>query len=474
MTPIKFGTDGWRGVIAEDYTFDNVRACARGTALYLQEHGLAERGIVVGYDTRFSSEHFATAAAEVLAASGVPVYLCAKPAPTPVISYNIVVHKAGGAAIITASHNPAIWNGYKYKPEYAGSAPPEVVARLEQFISAVQREGPAPRIRLEDAEARGLIRRIDPQSPYLEHIAGLVEMERIKKAGLRVEVDAMYGAGAGYLRRLLAGGATRVHELHGERNPLFPGMRQPEPIADNLSELCKAVVKRKAHVGLATDGDADRVGLVDEHGVFLTPLQVFALLALYLLEIRGERGAIVKSVTTTSMLYKLAQLYQAPIFETPVGFKYIGPVMVREKALIGGEESGGFGFRGHIPERDGVLASLFLLDLMVQTGKSPSQLVEYLYSKVGPHHYKRIDLPFDARQREAAVRRMAEAKPSALDGARVVQTDTTDGFRFILEDGAWLLVRFSGTEPLLRIYAESNSPERVERLLAAARTMVGV
>ncbi|MDO8531930.1 MAG: phosphoglucomutase/phosphomannomutase family protein [Dehalococcoidia bacterium] len=480
-TPIKFGTDGWRAIIAEDFTFENVRACARGTALYLQERGLASRGLVVGYDTRFSSEHFAAAVAEVVAASGVPVYLCERAAPTPVVSYSIVAQKAGGAAIITASHNPGIWNGYKYKPEYAGSASPEVVARLEQLIAAARAGGPIPRMPLSEAEASGRVRRIDPEGPYMEHVARLVDLERIRKAGLRVEVDPMYGAGAGYLRKLLAhdasglaGGATRVHELHGERNPIFPGMRQPEPIADNLHDLCKAVVRRKADVGLATDGDADRVGMVDENGVFLTSLQVFALLALYMLEVRGERGAIVKSVTTTSMLYKLAQLYNVPIFETPVGFKYIGPIMEREKALIGGEESGGFGFRGHIPERDGVLASLFLLDLMVRTGKSPAKLIEYLYGKVGPHHYKRIDLPFDATRRDSVVRRVSDSRPSALDGVKVATTDTTDGFRFVLEDGAWLLIRFSGTEPLLRIYGEGPSPERVERLLDAGRKMTGV
>ena len=473
-TPIKFGTDGWRAVIAEDFTFENVRACARGTAMYLKERGLASRGLVVGYDTRFSSEHFAAAVAEVLAASDVPVYLCERAAPTPVVSYSIVTRQAGGAAIITASHNPGIWNGYKYKPEYAGSASPEVVARLEQLIAAARAEGPIPRMPLSEAEASGRVRRIDPEGPYMEHVARLVDLERIRKAGLRVEVDPMYGAGAGYVRKLLARGATRVHELHGERNPIFPGMRQPEPIADNLAELCKAVVRRKADVGLATDGDADRVGMVDENGVFLTSLQVFALLALYMLEVRGERGAIVKSVTTTSMLYKLAQLYKVPIFETPVGFKYIGPIMEREKALIGGEESGGFGFRGHIPERDGVLASLFLLDLMVRTGKSPARLIEHLYDKVGPHHYKRIDLPFDPKQRAAVVKRVSDSKPSALDGVRIASTDTTDGFRFVLEDGAWLLIRFSGTEPLLRIYGEASSPERVERLVAQGRTLTGV
>jgi len=469
---IKFGTEGWRGVIGEDYTYENVRACARGAALYLQDRGLADRGIVLGYDTRFSSERFAAAAVEVFAASHIPVYLCSRPAPTPVVSYNIVATGAGGAVVITASHNPAVWNGFKYKSEYGGSAPPDVVARLERLISRAQATAPIPRMELKEAESRGLVRRMDPRPAYVNHIATLVDLERLRAAGLSVVVDAMYGAGAGYLRDLLRGGATRVHELHGQRNPLFPRMRQPEPIAENLKDLCRAVVKRKAHLGLANDGDADRVGLVDENGVFLTPLQVFALLALYMLEVRGQRGAIVKSVTSTSMLYKLAQLYDVPVFETPVGFKHIGPVMERENALIGGEESGGFGFRGHIPERDGVLAGLYLLDLMARTGKSPSRLLQYLHGKVGPHYYRRIDVPFDVKRREAIVQRVTAADPSAWDGGQPVRVDTTDGIRFTFHDGTWLLVRFSGTEPLLRVYGESQGRQRLERLLATVQHVV--
>ena len=261
----------------------------------------------------------------------------------------------------------------------------------------------------------------------------------------------MYGAGAGYLKRLLGGGTTELIEINGERNPLFPGIR-PEPIAVNLAKLSATVREQEANVGLATDGDADRMGIVDEKGTFLTQLQVFALLCLYLLEVRGERGPIVKTLTTTSMVYRLGEIFNVPVYETPVGFKYVAPIMLAEKALIGGEESGGYGFRGHVLERDGILANLYFLDLMVKTGKNPSELIDYLYSKVGPHHYRRVDVKFPEAERQAIIDRIQNNLPESIDNVKVVKVDTTDGFRFILADNTWLLIRFSGTEPLLRIY----------------------
>lgn len=471
VTQIKFGTDGWRGVIAEDFTFANVRLCAQSVASYLRKNGLAERGLVVGYDTRFASEHFARAVAEVVAANGIKVYLCDRPSPTPVVSYSILTQGAGGAVVITASHNPSIYNGLKYKPEYAGSASPEVVAELEEGIT--RWEGEVKGMPLDEARERRLVEDLNPAPAYLEHLAQLVDLEPLRNAGLRVVADSMYGSGAGYFQGLLSGGKTEILEINGERNPLFPGI-QPEPIARNLGKLMQEVPAQRAHVGLATDGDSDRIGVVDERGNFLTPLQVFALLILYLLEAKGERGPIVKSLTTTAMANRLGELYGVPVYEMPVGFKYIGPKMISEKALIGGEESGGFGFRGHIPERDGILAGLYFLDLMLRLGRSPSQLLDYLYAKVGPHYYERWDLDFPAAEHEVIINRLASAQPRELDGKRVVGVDTRDGFRFLLEDGSWLLVRFSGTEPIMRIYCETGSPERVKRLLAAGKRLAGL
>ena len=471
---IKFGTDGWRGIIAQDFTFENVRYCAQGVSRYLLENGLAQRGLVVGYDTRFASEDFALAVAEVVAGNGITTYLCQQAAPTPVLSYNVIDRQAGGGAMITASHNPAKWNGFKYKPEYAGSASPEIVAALEQHIADVSTSRAVKSKSWASALEQGIGKSIDSASPYLEHMARMVDIQRLKDASLRVVVDPMYGAGAGYFTSLLSGGSIRVQEIHSERNPIFPGMGQPEPVAHNLNGLSKAVLQQNADVGLALDADADRFGLVDEKGNFITPLQVFALLALYFLDIKGEQGALVKSLTATSMIFRLGELFNVPVHETPVGFKYIGPIMTQENALIGGEESGGFGFRGHIPERDGILSGLFLLDMMVETGKRPSELVEYLYSRVGPHHYRRDDVIFDPERRHGMEKRLQEARPDAIGGTRVASRDNVDGTRFILEDGSWAIVRFSGTEPLLRVYAEAESPNRVDILIAEARDLVGV
>ena len=470
---IRFGTDGWRAVIGWEYTADNVRACAAGTALYLRKNNLAERGLLVGYDTRFLSEEFAAEVAGVTTAMGVPTYLGNAAAPTPVVSYNVIDRHAGGAAIITASHNPANWNGYKYKPEYGGSASTEEVEALEAEINRVSRDS-IQTLSPDEALRQGVLEYIDPSTPYLNHVAKLVDLLTIRNSGLKVAVDAMHGAGAGYLPQLLEGGRTTVTELRGERNPAFPGMQQPEPVAHNLTPLSEWITSNGADIGIALDGDADRVGLVDEKGRFITTLQTFTLLALYLLEQRQERGPLVKSTTMTSMIYRLGKLFDVPVYETAVGFKFLGPVMMRENALTAGEESGGFAFRGHVPERDGILSGLFLLDMVVKTGKRPSELLDYLFSKLGPHYYDRLDVPFSPENRRATEKRVGSQRPDALGGSRVTSRDETDGVRFMLEEGAWLLIRFSGTEPLLRIYAEAASEDAVKRLLDEGRNLAGV
>jgi phosphomannomutase len=426
----------------------------------------------VGYDTRFASEDFASAAAEVVAGNGIKVYLCPRAAPTPVISYGVLAQKAGGAIIITASHNQARWNGFKVKSENGSSASPEVVAELEKNISHALATGIINQMPLEEALKQGLIEYLDLDPIYFDQLTRITNLNELRQARLKLVVDSMYGAGAGYFRRLLEGGAMELVEINSERNPLFPGI-QPEPIAANLGKLSAKVKEERGNVGLATDGDADRIGIIDENGEFLTQLQVFALLCLYLLEIRGERGAIVKTITTTRMVDRLGKIYSVPVYETAVGFKYVAPIMIAEKALIGGEESGGYGFRGHVPERDGILAGLYFLDLMVKTGKTPSQLLDYLYSKVGPHYYQRVDMEFAADQRQAIISRLRDSSPDTIDGVGVVK-DTTDGFRFTLADTSWLLVRFSATEPMLRIYAESDSLARAERLLEVGKEFAGI
>ena len=442
-------------------------------ANYLKQTGLAKQGLIIGYDTRFASEDFASAAAEVAAGNGIKVYLCPKATPTPMISFGTMAQKAGGAIIITASHNPAIWNGFKYKTKDGAGAPDEVTAEIEKNISRILNTKKVEQMPLAEALEQRLVEYLDLAPIYLQHIAKLVDLDGLRQARLKVVVDSMYGVGAGYLKALLSGGAIEVVEINNERNPLFPGI-QPEPIATNLVKLAATVREQEADIGVATDGDADRIGIVDEKGVFLTTLQVFALLCLYLLEVRSERGTVVKTITTTSMLYRLGEMFDVPVRETPVGFKYVAPIMMTENVLIGGEESGGFGFRGHAPERDGILAALYFLDLMAKTGKTPSQLIDYLYSKVGPHHFNRVDIEFPEPERQAIIERITRNPPGDIEGVKVEKFDTTDGYRFILADNTWLLIRFSGTEPLLRVYAESSTPARVEKLLELGRKLAGV
>ena len=451
-----------------------MRACAQGVARYLKQAGLSGRGLIIGYDTRFASEDFAAAAAEVIAGNGVKVYLCPRPIPTPVISFGVQVKGTGGAIVITASHNQAGWNGFKYKTELGASVPDEVSGKIERNIPQPPSAGRVKQLPLAEAVEKGLVEYLDLDPLYLAQLAKLIDLDEIRQAGLKVVVDSMYGAGAGYLKTILEGGVTEVVEINGERNPLFPGIIRPEPIAVNLTRLSTIVGEQGADVGLATDGDADRMGIVDEKGTFLTQLQVFALLCLYLLETRSERGPIVKTITTTSMVYRLGEIFKVPVYETPVGFKNVAPVMLQENALIGGEESGGYGFRGHVPERDGILASLFFLDLIIKTGKTPSELIDYLYGKVGPHYYQRVDVGFPEAERQAIIGRLRKNPPQSLDGVKVVKIDTADGFRFILADNTWLLIRFSGTEPVLRIYAETDSPARAEKLLETGKEMAGV
>ena len=471
--PIKFGTDGWRGIIAEDFTFDNVRLCAQGTADMLAANG-DDRAVVVGYDTRFVSERFAAAVAEVFVGNGLHVLLADRPAPTPAIGYNLVAREAGSGVVITASHNPPEWNGYKFKPDYGGSASPEIVAELERHVANAERRGQFRATPLAEGVRSGLVEYFDPEPPYLENLGRLVDLNGIRRAGLRVAVDSMHGSGGGYLARLVSGGSTSAVEIRGERNPSFPGMMQPEPLPHNLAGLIEEVAESDADVGLATDGDADRLGVVDARGRFVTTLEAFALLCYYQLEVLGNRGPLVRSITMTSMVDKLGKAYGVPVFDTPVGFKYLGPVMMREDALTAGEESGGYAFRGNIPERDGILSGLMILDLMVRTGKTVSELLSTLRDAVGPHYYDRLDLHFDEAEREAIERRVGSAQPPKLAGRPVEQIDTRDGYRFVLPEGYWALVRFSGTEPLLRIYAEGDSPEMVQSLLTEMRSLAGV
>jgi len=472
--PIKFGTDGWRGIIAEDFTFDNVRICAQAVAEYLKQNGLDKQSLVIGYDTRFASEDFAAAAAEVIAGNKIKVHLCLKPAPTPVVSFAVPATKSAGAIVITASHNPGSWNGFKYKSQDGASAPEEITSQVEGNIASLTRQGRAvKRLALDKALKKGVVDYLDPSPAYFDHLSHFVDVAELRRKKLNIIVDLMYGAGIGYFKTALQNGNLKITEINAERNPSFPQI-QPEPIAKNLTRLSRLVVEQKADVGLATDGDADRIGIIDEKGQFLTQHQVFALLCLYLLEVRGERGALVRTLTSTMMISRLGKLFDVPVYETPVGFKHVAPLMMEKNAVIGGEESGGYGFRGHVPERDAILAGLYFLDFIVKTGKTPSQLLDYLYSKVGPHYYDRRDFHISAANRQTILHQLSSSSPDTIAGSKVTKADTTEGFRFFLGDESWLLIRFSGTEPLVRIYSEAESLERARALLDEGKSLIGL
>lgn len=467
---IHFGTDGWRGEIARDYTFESLQRAAQGFATYIKNIRKGD-GVVVGYDKRFHSENFAAAVAEVLAGNGIRAYLTQDATPTPVIAYAVLTQRAAGAVNITASHNPPTDNGFKVRDHNGGAIAPEGLKQIEAAIP--DSFGNVKRLPLNEAKDKKLVEVFDAAPKYIEHLNDLIDLQPLKDAGLTVMVDAMWGNGAGWFPQLLAGGKTRVVEVHNYRNPIFPEMQRPEPIRPNVDAGLRATLENKADVLLITDGDADRMGLGDEKGEFIDQLRAYGLLAYYLLEIRGQRGPIVKTLSTTTMLNKLGKAYGVPVYETGVGFKYVAPKMQETDAIIGGEESGGYAFRGNVPERDGILAGLYFLDLMVKTGKKPTELIDWLFAKVGAHYYDRVDSLFDG-DRKGREQMILDAKPKTIGGLEVANLVTLDGFKFELEDGGWLLIRFSGTEPKMRVYTETTHKDKVQAILRDGLRIAGL
>jgi phosphomannomutase len=468
---IKFGTDGWRGQVGETYTFANVRRCTQGFADYLAEIDEQDSWVVVGHDRRYQAEGFAAAAAEVLAGNGFKVWLTDGPTPTPVISYAVVDKQAAAAVNITASHNPFTDNGFKVRNQYGGAIAPDGLNKIESNIPSS--EDQVKRMNLQDALESGSIVYFDASPAYIEHLKTLIDLEPIKEAGLRVLVDPMWGNGAGWFPKLIGGGKTEVFEIHQDRNPNFPEMTRPEPIPPNVDVGLQATTEYQADVLIINDGDADRVGIGDENGEFVDQLRVYGLLAYYLLEVRGLRGPIVKTLSTTTMLDKLGKIYDVPVYNTGVGFKYVAPKMLEVDALVGGEESGGYAFKGNVPERDGILAGLYFLDFMVKLNKKPSQLLDILFEKVGAHYYDRIDTPFKG-DRADKIKKIESADPETIGGLKVTGLTTLDGYKFELEDGGWLLIRFSGTEPIIRVYCETTYGDHVQAILDDGLKIAGI
>ena len=475
MAPrIKFGTDGWRGIVGDDFTYETLRYAAQGAAEYLLTRA-PEPLAVVGYDCRFASEVFAEEVARVFAANGVRSLLFDRPSPTQVASWTVIDRKAAGAAVITASHNPYLFNGFKYKPETGSSAPREVIRELESRINGALEKGPSSVRRAAADDPR--IERCDPQPAYFAQLHRMLDVDAVRHQGLRLLHECMYGSGYGYISALLDGSATTVTELHAKRNPFFGGFN-PEPIPQNLHEALQTMKSGGFDLCVATDGDADRVGIIDETGRFVNQLQVYALLFSYLVEVRGWRGPAVRSINMTHMADKLAKSYGVEVYEVPVGFPNVAPKMMETQAVLGGEESGGYGIRGHIPERDGILVGLLFAEMIVRTGKTISQLLEDLERKVGPHSYARHDIhmPRDSYEQDRVriLDILREKQPRAIAGVDVERVRDDDGFKFFLADGSWVLLRTSGTEPLIRVYSEASSPEAVDARLAAIEEVVGI
>ena len=470
MQVIKFGTDGWRGVIAREFTFDNLSLVAQATMDYFRQQKVAEQGLVVGYDRRFLSREFAERVAEIAAGNGIRVFLCDGPAPTPAVSWAVHELQAGGGVMITASHNPPQYNGFKVKEGFGGSARPSTTQALEALVAANVAAGrPVVEVPLATALSEGRVRRFDANAGYFAQLGRYVDLDRIRAAAIPVVVDPMYGAGAGLVPLLVPG----AEEIHAAENPSFGG-QPPEPTEEHLTELGALVGSGRYRVGLALDGDADRIGAVDEQGNFFSSHCIYTVILRHLYEHKGLRGGVVKTVSTTRMIDLLAEKYGLPLFETPIGFKHICELMLEHDILMGGEESGGLGVKGHIPERDGILMGLLLLEAMAMTGKGVRQLLDETMAEIGYFSYRRIDLAIDNDTKEALIVRLRQGGLTTIAGRPIAATNFADGFKFLFDDGAWLLIRPSGTEPVLRLYSEAGSIDMVEQLLAAGREIAGV
>ena len=465
---IKFGTDGWRGIIADDFTFDNVRKVAGAIASYVLKYENAGRGVVVGYDTRFASQRAAQVTSEVISAAGIPVKLANDYTPTPAVSYAVKQGGAAGGVMITSSHNPWNWNGVKFKGKFGGSATPAIMKKVEDEL----------RIEATPQGARAVIEEVDLKSPYVAAVCQFADLNLIGKAKFKIAIDSMYGSGRGILAEIFAPCGVQHVAIRQEVNPLFPGIN-PEPIEPHVALLQQTVIREKCDAGLATDGDADRIGAVAEDGSFVDSHKIFCVLLRWLLERKTWSGDVVRAFNTTRMLDRIAAKHGRKLYETKIGFKYTADLMMEHDILIGGEESGGIGYSRFLPERDGILNSLLLANVMAEEGKPLGQLVADLQREFGPHYYGRRDLHIPDEIKQSAIQRARDEGTQSLGRYRVTKKENLDGVKFFLEaptngNGAkaWILFRASGTEPLLRAYAEASSPELVTEILEAAESFV--
>ena len=464
--PIRFGTDGWRGVIAEDFTLANARIVAHAIARYVVRGEDARKGVLVGYDHRFASETIATAVADAISSTGTPVWLADKPCPTPAISLLVRQRNAAGGIVITASHNPYRWNGIKYKASYGSSALPSIVAQIENELEKILRDGVPPL-----PPRNELIQPLEPRGPYLDTIEKLVDWKRLREAKFRFVSDPMYGSASGLLKELFTRNGVACDEIRGTRDPLFDGIH-PEPIEPHVEAARQAVLKSKYDAALCADGDGDRIGAIDRDGTFVTPHQIFALLVWHLSGTRKIPGDIAKTFSVTKLIDKLAAKFDRKLHEVPIGFKYICELMLEQDILIGGEESGGIGTSLYLPERDATVSALLLAELMAWHGKSLGELVAALHSEFGEYHYGRVDLDVKPGQKEKAVAHFSDGKLKTFLEWPITRREDLDGIKVYLGEEGWVMVRASGTENLLRLYSETSRPETTRRVLGAVSKMV--
>lgn len=460
---IKFGTDGWRARIAEDFTYANVEIVTQALIEYLKrEAGERSLSVLVGYDRRFASDLFALRAAEVLAGNGVSVDLLDTDVPTPLVSFEVKRRGLDGGVLITASHNPPDFNGYKFKAPYGGSATPAITNQIEALVGTT----PPRRLPREEAVRAGLLRVIEPPDDYRRHIENFVDIETLRSADTLVIADPMHGTGGRWIEKMLAGGKIRVETIRADRDPLFGGVL-PEPMPWNLELTARTIRERGALMALVTDGDADRVGAMDERGEYINTHQILMIMLLHLVRRKGWKGSVARTFSQSVIVRRIAESYGFRLFETPIGFKHIGEIMLdpANDFLIGGEESGGIGVRGHIPERDGIFNCLLLLEAVLAAGKRPSEIVRDIWKEFGEFHFERRDLHVPIESGQALVARMREQTPKKFAGHRVTGTATLDGTKLIFEDESWILFRQSGTEPVLRIYCEATSTDKMKAMM---------
>ena len=461
---IKFGTDGWRAVMCDAFTFANVRLVIQAIADHVIENDMGDRGVLVGYDARFLSPGFADVAAEVLAANGIPTLITDRDTPTPVVAFTVADRSLAGAVMFTASHNPPEYNGVKWIPHYAGPADPEITRDIEGHIARRAKAESAPRkMPIAEAMKSGIVKQHDPSGKYISHIQSLVDLSAIAKSRTKIVCDPLFSTGRGYIDRILKEAGCDVETIHAHRDPLFGG-GSPDPSEGSLGDLREKVVSSGADLGLATDGDADRFGAIDSDGTYLGANQIIPLLLLHLVRTRKAQGAVVRTIATTHLIDRIARAHGLDVVETPVGFKYICQVMRERSVIIGGEESGGLSIGGHVPEKDGILANLLLAEFRAVEGRSLGESFSDAMRKYGTSHTRRVDVKFpDGAKRDALMRRLMERPPIKVAGRRVRDVSTVDGVRFGLDGGDWFLVRASGTEPVVRFYAEADSDERYFR-----------